>query len=87
MLLLRWGEQQLGHLAPLDLSQAELDEAASALRRALRTVNRLIERRAELSDTEIVQHLLKIVDQVIFLTTTIQRTTNRRENRDQKTET
>ncbi len=67
-LLLNWGEQQLQNLAHLQLSQTDLDNSAHALQRAMRLVNRLIEQRADLSDTEMVEHLLKLVEQVMIIT-------------------
>ncbi|MEW5958505.1 MAG: hypothetical protein AB1801_12315 [Chloroflexota bacterium] len=74
--LLQWGEQQLTNLAHISLSQAELDRAAGALHQALRLSNRLIEQRTELSETDLIQLLLKLIDQVIFLTITIQQGSN-----------
>jgi hypothetical protein len=67
-LLLTWGEQQLKNLAQLRLDQAGLKNSAHALQQAMRTVNRLIEQRRELTDTEMVEHLLELVDQVIAIT-------------------
>jgi hypothetical protein len=84
-LLLRWGEQQLNHLAHLQLNQTDLENAAQALRRAMRSVNRLIEQRAELSDTEMVEHLLKLVDQVITITVIAQKSSAQETNYDQET--
>jgi hypothetical protein len=67
-LLLHWGEQQLTQLALFHLAQTQLDQAATALQQAMRAVNRLIEQRADLSDTEIVEQLLRLINQVIALT-------------------
>jgi hypothetical protein len=53
-----------------------MENAAQALQKAIRTVNHLIEQRAELSDTEMVGHLLKLVDQVITITSIAQQATN-----------
>ena len=75
-LLLAWGTRQLNNLAQVRLSPKELDQAGQALERALRLVNRLIEQRAGLSESEMVEQLLKLVDHVIFLTTIIQQNTS-----------
>jgi hypothetical protein len=83
--LLQWGEQQLNNLAHLQLNQTDLENAAQALRRAMRSVNRLIGQRAELSDTEMVEHLLKLVDQVIMITLIAQKSSAEETNYDQET--
>jgi Na+/phosphate symporter len=83
-LLLNWGEQQLQNLAHLHLSQTDLDSAGNALQRAMRTVNRLIEQRADLSDTEMVEHLLKLVEQVITITSIAQQAMLQEGDDDQK---
>ncbi|MBE7473220.1 MAG: hypothetical protein HS114_29160 [Anaerolineales bacterium] len=67
-LLLHWGEQQLQNLAHLQLSQTDLQEAAYALQRAMRTVNHLMEQRRDFSDAAMIEHLIKLVEQVISLT-------------------
>lgn len=86
-LLLAWGARQLNYLAQVRLSQKELDRAGQTLERALRLVNRLIEQRAELSESEMVEQLLKLVDHVILLTTIIQQNTSQEIPDDQtKTE-
>jgi hypothetical protein len=74
-LLLQWGEQQLQNLAHLHLSQANLETAAHTLQQAMRTVNRLVEQRAGLSDVEMIGHLIYLVDQVITLTLIAQQLT------------
>ncbi|HXV97372.1 MAG TPA: hypothetical protein VEC93_03045 [Anaerolineae bacterium] len=84
-LLLHWGEQQLNHLAHLQLDQTDLENAAQALRRAMRSVNHLIEQRAALSDTEMVEHLLKLVDQVITITLIAQKSGAQETRNDQET--
>ncbi len=83
-LLLTWGERQLNNLAHLHLSQADLENAAYALQRAMRAVNRLIEQRADLSDTEMVEYLLKLIDQVIMLTLIAQKPIFPEVDNDQK---
>ncbi len=84
-LLLEWGEQQLNNLADLRLSPENLDVAAQSLQRAMRSVNRLIEQRADLSDVEMIEHLLKLVEQVITLTVIAQQPIPTEENNDQET--
>jgi hypothetical protein len=86
-LLLSWGEQQLKNLAHLKLSQTDIETAAQALQKAIRAVNRLIEQRADLSDTEMVEHLLQLVDQVITITLIAQQPTNQGGKDDQEIET
>ena len=83
-LLLQWGEQQLNNLAHLQLNQTDLDNAAQALRRAMRTVNHLIEQRAELSDTEMIEHLLKLIEQIIMITSIAQKSITQGLDNDQK---
>jgi len=83
-LLLQWGEQQLNNLAHLQLNQTDLDNAAQALRRAMRTVNHLIEQRAELSDTEMIEHLLKLIEQIIIITSIAQKSITQGLDNDQK---
>jgi hypothetical protein len=75
VLLLQWGEQQLQNLAHLHLSRADLEKAAHTLQQAIRTVNHLVEQRAGLSDVEMIQHLIHLVDQVITLTLIAQQIT------------
>jgi hypothetical protein len=86
-LLLSWGEQQLKNLAHLKLSRTDIETAAQALQKAIRAVNRLIEQRADLSDTEMVEHLLQLVDQVITITLIAQQPTNQGGKDDQEIET
>lgn len=86
-LLLTWGEQQLNNLAHLHLSQTDIEAAAHALQKAIRAVNRLIEQRADLSDTEMVEHLLELVNQVITITVIAQQPTNQGGKDDQEIET
>ena len=83
-ILLQWGEQQLNYLAHLQLNQTDLENAAQALRRAIRAVNHLIEQRTEISDTEMVQHLLKLIEQVITITAIAQKSPPQENAHDQK---
>lgn len=86
-MLLQWGEQQLNNLAQLQLSPTNLEEAAQSLRRAIRTVNRIFEERTTLSDTEMVEQLLKLIEQVVTITAIAhQSNSNSKEiNHDQET--
>jgi hypothetical protein len=68
-ILLGWGEQQLKGLLPLAADPDKLESAAQQLQQVIRTVNRLIEQKAELSDTEMVQQLLRLVEQAMQLNT------------------
>jgi len=83
-LLLQWGEQQLNNLAGLSLSPENLDSAGQALQKAMRAANRLIEQRADLSDVEMIEHLLKLVEQVITLTLIAQQSMPVEETHDQE---
>ncbi len=84
-LLLRWGEQQLQNLAELQLNQTDLQEAAHALQQAMRTVNHLMVQRRDLSDAAMIEHLIKLVEQVISLTLTAHRVITPGANYDQET--
>jgi|GEM_PF-1731458 len=83
--LLQWGEQQLNQLAHLQLGEADLEQAAQALRRAIRAINHLIEQRSTLSDTEMVEHLLKLIEQVILITAVAQKSSTQEIGHDQET--
>ena len=85
MILLQWGEQQLNDLAHLQLGQTDLENAAQALRQAVRAVNHLIEQRTELSDIEMVEQLLKLIEQVITLTSIAQKSGFQETNNGQET--
>lgn len=84
-LVLAWGEQQLKQLGQVELSEEAVDQAGQALQRALRLLNRLVERRARLGEREMVEEILKLIDQVIFLTVTIQQGTTQEITHDQTT--
>lgn len=83
-MLLTWGEQQLKNLAHLHLSQTDMESASQALQKAIRTVNRLMEQRADLADTEMVEHLIKLIDQVITITIIAQQAAVQGEINDQE---
>lgn len=64
-ILLDWGRAQLERLAT-DPS-TDLETTAPNLRRVLLRINRLVEQRAELSDSELVERLLRLVEQSMAL--------------------
>lgn len=84
-MLLQWGEQQLNYLAHLQLNQTDLEDAAQALRRAIRTINRIFEERTTLSDTEMVEQLLKLIEQVVTITVIAHKSSLQEINYDQET--
>jgi hypothetical protein len=61
-LLLAWGEQELKSLAGGNPAQRDLENAAGQLRRILRSINRTVGQRAEISDTKMVRRLLRLVE-------------------------
>lgn len=64
-ILLGWGEQQLKSLSSLSAKPDKLDEAAHQLHRVIRTMNRLMGQKTELSETQMVQRLLRLVEQAM----------------------
>jgi len=64
-ILLGWAEQQLRSLTPLQAKPDQLDGAARQLRRVVRTINQLMGQKAGLSETQMVQRLLRLVEQTI----------------------
>jgi hypothetical protein len=64
-ILLGWAEQQLRSLSPLEAKPDKLDSATRQLRRVLRTINQLMGQKAGLSETQMVQRLLRLVEQTI----------------------
>lgn len=62
-ILLDWGRQQLEESARLSSNQAELESAARQLRRVLKTINRLVGEKGELSETEMIRRLFRLVEQ------------------------
>lgn len=61
-LLLAWGEQELKSLARLNIEQHDLVTTAEHLRRIIRSINRTVGQRAEISDTKMVRRLLRLVE-------------------------
>ncbi|HEX9925638.1 MAG TPA: hypothetical protein VGD99_23480 [Anaerolineae bacterium] len=64
-LLLKWGEQQLKSLAASNYDEAGWESAAYQLRRIVGSINRLVERQADLSENELVQRLMQLVERSI----------------------
>lgn len=71
-LLLNWGEGQLKRLYSLNLGSTELERAAHQLRRILLFINRLVGQRTDLSEPELVQRLIRLVDKAMQLSTSEQ---------------
>lgn len=65
-ILLDWGRTQLERLAT-DLTSVDPETTAHHLRRVLLSINRLVEKRAELTDSELVERLLRLVEQSMQL--------------------
>lgn len=64
-LLLGWGEQQLKNSSQLD--QAEFESAAYQTRRIIGSINRLVERQADMAEKELVQRLIQLVERAMKL--------------------
>ena len=65
IILLNWGEQQLKSLATLNREHTDLESMVQQLHQIIRAINRLMEQRAELSEIEMIERLLKLVEQVM----------------------
>lgn len=65
--LLDWGERQLKGIAAFNVGQSEFEQTAHQLQRVMRAVNRVIELKTELTDTQMVQRLLTLVEQAMEL--------------------
>lgn len=64
-ILLTWGEQQLRDMQTRDAEA--IDRTLSRLQRTMRTMNRLIEQQADLSETQMIQRLIKVAEQALQL--------------------
>ena len=62
-ILLAWGESELRRLAGFPSGQVDLDSVARELQRVMRSINRLVGQKAELPDTQLIQRLLRLVEQ------------------------
>ena len=65
--LLDWGERQVGSVAPYANNPDNLAELGRQLERVMRAVNRAIELKASLTDEQMVQRLLTLVEQAMEL--------------------
>ena len=63
--LLKWGEARLNGLAELNLDEAALDGAARQLRSIMRSINRLAGQRVDLSEDELVEGLIDLVEETL----------------------
>ena len=66
-ILLKWGEQKLANLAQFKPDPQAVDNLVAQSERVLRGINRLTDRRAGLSETEMVEQLLKLVERSMAL--------------------
>lgn len=65
-ILLDWGQTQLERLAT-DPARADPETTTHHLRRVLLSINRLVEKRAELTDSDLVERLLRLAEQSMQL--------------------
>ncbi|MCB0165037.1 MAG: hypothetical protein KDI79_12475 [Anaerolineae bacterium] len=65
-ILLDWGQAQLERLT-IDPPPTDLETTTHHLRRVLLSINRLVEKRADLTDSELVERLLRLVEQSMQL--------------------
>jgi hypothetical protein len=61
-ILLSWSEKELKNVAELDPNSANLYKLAFQLRRVAHSINRLVERQPELSQTQLVEELIGLVE-------------------------
>ena len=66
-ILLDWGERQLKAMDALIDEQVELESGFRQLRRVLQAVNRLIELKTSLTDEQLVQRILTLVERSMQL--------------------
>ena len=62
-MLLAWGESELRRAANLPPTQIDLDSVAREVQRVMRSINRLVGQKAELPDIQLIQRLLRLVEQ------------------------
>ena len=66
-ILLAWGEQELKNIDRFAPGWID-DDVFRDLRRIIRTINRIIEQKDDLSEAELVQLLLRLIERVVQLT-------------------
>ena len=66
-ILLDWGERQLKAMDALIDEQVALESAFRQLRRVMQSINRLVELKADLTDEQLVQRLLTVVEFAVEL--------------------
>ncbi len=66
-LLLKWGEEELTTLAQFSPDAQQVDDLSSQAARVLRFVNHTVERQADLTETELVETLIKLVQHAMQL--------------------
>jgi len=66
-MLLAWGERQIKDSLRNPEITAEIDEVTRQVGRVIRTINRLIENKSELSESQMIQRLLRLVVQSMQL--------------------
>lgn len=84
-LLLKWAEQQLKSLAVANYDEAGWESAAYQLRRIVGSIDRLVERQADMSEKELVQRLVQLVERGIKFATP-RSTSNKGATDDEETE-
>lgn len=71
LILLGWGARQLRTLAQLERAEPpHYETIGQQLRQLIRAINQLVGQHAELSETQLLKRLLKMVEQTIQLTQT-----------------
>ena len=65
--LLEWGETQLNKAAILNDNPADTEDTLRRLQRVLRAVNRVVELKNDLTDEQLVQRLLTLVERAMDL--------------------
>jgi len=66
-MLLTWGEAELTKLAPFNPTSQQVDDLSGQASRVLRAINRLVERQADLTEEEMVETLIQLVQNAMQL--------------------
>ena len=66
-MLLTWGEAELTNLAPFNPTPQQVDDLSEQASRVLRAINRLVERQADLTEEEMVETLIQLVQNAMKL--------------------